>query len=107
MVPGSLLLPLGLLLMGWPAEKHFPWIVVDIGMSIVGCSIILHALAIQSYILDTFTLYAASAQAAAVFFRSLCAFGFPLFAPKMYAALGYGKGDTILAAVAIALGFPS
>jgi hypothetical protein len=48
-----------------------------------------------------------TALAAATFMRSLAGFGFPLFAPKMYSALGYGKGDTILAAAAIALGCPA
>lgn len=41
------------------------------------------------------------------FFRSLAGFGFPLFAPAMYNALGYGKGDTILAAVSILIGVPA
>ena len=35
--------------------------------------------------------------------RSLAGCGFPLFAPAMYSALGFGKGDTVLAVVAIAL----
>ena len=47
------------------------------------------------------------ALAAVTFLRSLAGFGFPLFAPAMYNALGYGKGDTILAAFAIAVGIPS
>ena len=47
------------------------------------------------------------ALAAATFLRSLAGFGFPLFAPTMYNALGHGKGDTILAAAAIALGCPA
>lgn len=47
------------------------------------------------------------ALAAVSFLRALAGFGFPLFAPAMYKALGYGKGDTILAALAIALGCPS
>jgi len=84
---------------------------------------------IQAYLIDAFTLHAASgvisasfksafslrlthflvttALAAATFLRSLAGFGFPLFAPTMYKALGYGKGDTILAAAAIALGCPA
>ena len=41
------------------------------------------------------------------FLRSLAGFGFPLFAPAMYNALGYGKGDTILACFAIAVGIPA
>lgn len=48
-----------------------------------------------------------TALAAATFLRSLAGFGFPLFAPTMYRALGYGKGDTILAAAAIVLGCPA
>ena len=34
-------------------------------------------------------------------------FGFPLFAPAMYAALGVGWGDTLLAFVAIIVGCPA
>ena len=30
MVPGSILLPIGLLLSGWSAQQHLPWIVTDI-----------------------------------------------------------------------------
>ena len=48
-----------------------------------------------------------TALAAASFLRSLAGFGFPLFAPSMYNALGYGKGDTILALAAIILGCPA
>jgi hypothetical protein len=48
-----------------------------------------------------------SALAAAACLRSLAGFGFPLFAPAMYGALGFGKGDTILAVVAIVIGCPA
>ncbi len=48
-----------------------------------------------------------TALAAVSFFRSLAGFGFPLFAPAMFAALGYGKGNTILAAFAVAVGCPA
>jgi hypothetical protein len=61
----------------------------------------------QTYVIDGFTLHAASALAAVSFLRSLAGFGFPLFAPAMYAALGHGKGDTVLAVVAIVLGCPA
>jgi len=62
---------------------------------------------VQTYVVDAFTLHAASALAAVSFLRSMAGFGFPLFAPTMYKVLGYGKGDTILATVAIALGCPA
>ncbi|KAJ7838471.1 hypothetical protein B0H14DRAFT_3870029 [Mycena olivaceomarginata] len=61
----------------------------------------------QIYVVDAFPLYAASALAAVSFLRSLCGFGFPLFAPSMYAKLGYGKGDTILAVLGIIIGCPA
>ena len=47
------------------------------------------------------------ALAAVSCLRALAAFGFPLFATPMYNKLGYGKGDTILACVCIALGCPA
>ncbi|KAF8868761.1 major facilitator superfamily domain-containing protein [Mucidula mucida] len=88
----------------FPASVIFPkqlhWIVVDVGMALVGA-------AFRRYLVDTFTLFAASALAAVTFIRSVFAFGFPLFAPAMYAKLGYGKGDTILAVLAIVIGCPS
>ena len=37
----------------------------------------------------------------------MAGFGFPLFAPAMFGALGYGKGCTMLAGVSIALGCPA
>lgn len=48
-----------------------------------------------------------TALAAVSCLRSLAGCGFPLFAPAMYSALGYGKGDTILAVVAIVIGCPA
>ncbi|KAG2126154.1 hypothetical protein BD769DRAFT_1357969, partial [Suillus cothurnatus] len=39
--------------------------------------------------------------------RSLAGFEFPLFAIAMYSALKFGKGDTILAVVAILISCPT
>ncbi|KAJ7696698.1 MFS polyamine transporter [Mycena rosella] len=107
MVPGTIFLPVGLLITGWAVEAHVHWIVPDIGIALVGAGVILNFQAIQIYVVDAFTLYAASALAAVAFLRCLCGFGFPLFAAQMYVKFGYGKGNTILAVVAIVLGCPS
>jgi hypothetical protein len=80
---------------------------VQQGIALVGAGVILNFQSIQTYVIDAFTLHAASALAAVAFLRSLCGFGFPLFAPAMYKALGYGKGNTILAVIAIVLGCPA
>ncbi|KAF9560806.1 MFS general substrate transporter [Agrocybe pediades] len=105
--PGTLLLPFGLLLTGWSAQNRLHWIAADFGIGCVGCGLVLIFQSIQTYVIDSFTLYAASALAAVSFLRSLAGFGFPLFAPAMYHKLGYGKGDTILACLAIGLGCPA
>ena len=46
-------------------------------------------------------------MAATTCLRSVAGFGFPLFAGQMYDALGYGKGNTVLAAIAIGIGCPA
>ncbi|KAJ2916653.1 hypothetical protein MD484_g3756, partial [Candolleomyces efflorescens] len=107
MVPGTIILPFGLLLAGWSAQHRLHWIATDIGIACVGAGMILTFQAIQTYVVDSFTLHAASALAAVSCLRSLAGFGFPLFAPAMYRVLGYGKGNTILAAASIALGCPA
>ncbi|KAI0309817.1 major facilitator superfamily domain-containing protein [Amylostereum chailletii] len=107
MVPGTILLPVGLFLTGWTARASVHWIVPDIGIAMVGAGVILNFQAIQTYVIDAFTLHSASALAAVAFLRSLCGFGFPLFAPTMYNALGYGKANSILGAVAIVIGCPA
>ena len=48
-----------------------------------------------------------TALAAVSCLRSLAGFGFPLFAPAMFDALGYGKGCTVLAGVSIVIGCPA
>ncbi|KAF9033737.1 MFS polyamine transporter [Hymenopellis radicata] len=107
MFPGSVILPIGLLVSGWAAQKQLHWVVVDLGMALVGAGMILSVQSIQTYLVDTFTLFAASVLATVTFMRSVFSFGFPLFAPAMYAKLGYGKGDTVLAVLAIVIGCPS
>ncbi|KAF9448084.1 MFS polyamine transporter [Macrolepiota fuliginosa MF-IS2] len=107
MFPGTIVLPVGLLLGGWAAQQRLHWIVTDIGTALVGVGVILNFQSIQTYVLDTFTLHAASALAATSLLRSLAGFGFPLFAPSMYASLGYGKGGTVLACASIAIGCPA
>ncbi|KAH7912686.1 major facilitator superfamily domain-containing protein [Hygrophoropsis aurantiaca] len=107
MFPGTLLLPIGCLITGWSVQAEVHWIVPDIGIALVGAGTILNFQCIQTYVVDTFTLHAASALAAVSCLRSLAGFGFPLFAPVMYDKLGFGWGDTILAGAAIVIGCPA
>ncbi|KAF5597810.1 major facilitator superfamily transporter [Fusarium pseudocircinatum] len=107
MLPGAILIPLGLFLYGWSAERHTAWIIPDIGIAIFGCGIILNTQALQAYVMDAFRKYVASASAASQFLRSIAGFAFPIFAPAMYHKLDYGWGNSLLALVFIVLGWPA
>ncbi|GAA5893882.1 hypothetical protein JCM8208_001268 [Rhodotorula glutinis] len=106
-VPASFLLPLGLLMYGWGAEKRIHWIFPDIGLVFLGFSMIIIFQSSTSYLIDLYTLHAASALAATICFRSMAGCFFPWFAQYMYDGIGYGWGCTILAGVAIIIGWPS
>ncbi|KAJ7675614.1 MFS polyamine transporter [Mycena polygramma] len=107
LVPGTIILPIGLLVTGWSAQYALHWIIPDVGIALIGVGIFLNFQSIQIYIVDVFTLHAASSMGVISFLRSLAGFGFPLLGPAMYEHLGYGKGDTILAAIAVAVGCPA
>ena len=107
MVPGAVLVPIGLFIYGWTAEAHTHWIGPNFGAVIFAAGVIIEFQCIQTYIVDSYTRYAASAVGAATVLRSLAGFGFPLFAPYMYAKLHYGWGNSLLAFLAIGIGFPA
>ncbi|KAF3072423.1 Efflux pump vrtL [Trichoderma lentiforme] len=107
LIPGSILLPIGIFIYSWTAEAHTHWIGPNIGAVVFGFGIIIGFQCIQGYMVDSYTRYAASAVGAVTVLRSLAGFGFPLFAPTMYNKLGYGIGGTVLACIAIGIGFPS
>ncbi|KGO40796.1 Major facilitator superfamily domain, general substrate transporter [Penicillium expansum] len=106
MVPASFLVPIGLLIYGWSAEYQTHWIVPDIGIALplMGATIIFQCC--SQYLLDTFPVYAASANGAVYIVRGFTGFGFPLFSPVMYEKLGYGWGNSLLAFLALAIGCP-
>lgn len=104
---GAFSMPTGLLIYGWTAQTHCHWIAPNIGTFLFSMGSIVAYQCIQSYLVDSYTRYAASALAAAAFMRSLAGFGFPLFAPYMYQALHYGWGNSLLAFVCIGFGVPA
>ncbi|KAF2648685.1 MFS general substrate transporter [Lophiostoma macrostomum CBS 122681] len=107
MIPASLMVPIGLFWYGWSAQAGIHWIVPDIGAAIFCAGTIVGFQCIQTYLVDSYTRYAASAIAAATVLRSLAGFGFPLFAPAMFNKLDYGWGNSLLAFIAIGLGVPA
>lgn len=89
---GALLTPAGLFIYGWTSYFKTHWIGPNIGAAIFAAGIIIGFQCSQTYLVDAYTRYAASAVASATVLRSLCGFAFPLFAPYMYQSLGLGWG---------------
>lgn len=80
---------------------------VDFGVAIFTCGQQITGQALQAYVIDATPEYASSASASSQLFRSLCAFGFPLFAPAMHSALGYGWANTVLGLVVLTSTIPA
>lgn len=55
----------------------------------------------STYLVDTYTVYAASAAAASTVFRSLLGALLPLAGNSMYDALGLGWGTSVLGFIAV------
>ncbi|EME39510.1 hypothetical protein DOTSEDRAFT_139366 [Dothistroma septosporum NZE10] len=96
-------IPTGLFIYGWTAQYKVHWIVPIIGTMFVGMGLIACFMCINTYLIDSFTLYAASAMAANTILRSIFGGVFPLFGLQMYDGLGLGWGNSLLAFLALAI----
>ncbi|KAH7034290.1 major facilitator superfamily domain-containing protein [Macrophomina phaseolina] len=103
MFPGAISMPIGLFWYGWAVEKHTHWIVPIIGTAFVGFGLMLIFMAPSTYLVDVYTLHAASAMAANTVMRSIFGAFIPLAGQPMYRALGLGWGNSLLGFFAIAL----
>ncbi|MCJ1246989.1 hypothetical protein MMC30_004200 [Trapelia coarctata] len=121
MIPGFFCIPTGLFIYGWTTEKQVFWFVPIFGSSLVGLGLLAtfvgspahllmvdfadhkRQMPIQTYLIDAFTIHAASAIAANTVLRSLAGALLPLAGPKMYATLGLGWGNSLLGFIAVAM----
>ena len=102
---GSPLVTIGLFWYGWAVQAQVYWVVPNLGIIVFTAGSIICLSGMQTYIVDVYTRYAASAFAAGAILRSLAGFSFPLFAPYLYKDLGYGWGTSVLAFISIGLGW--
>lgn len=107
MFTGSIMVSIGLFWYGWSVQARLHWIMPNIGVAICSAGTMGCLQGMQTYIVDSYPTYAASAMAACAFLRSLAGFGFPLFAPYLYSDLGYGWGTSVLAFISIGVGIPA
>lgn len=101
-LPGALTFPLGLFIYGWSVQEHVHWIVPQIGTAITGFGSILIFVGIQTYLIDAFEGYTASVIGANAVLRGSAGALIPLGGLKLYDALGWGWGNSLLGFVALA-----
>lgn len=116
---GAFLLPIGLFIYGWTAEYEVHWIAPIIGTCVIGVGNLIifmvrfplatysqqyltNQQSLQLYLVDSFTVYAASALAANTVMRSIAGAVLPLAGLPMYDKLGMGWGNSLLGFVAAA-----
>lgn len=101
LVVGGFLLSIGLFWYGWSVEYRIHWIVPIIGTSFCGIGIIFFFIAVQTYLVEAYTIYAASALAANTVVRCIFGLTIPLAGPHLYSRLGLGWGNTLLGFLAL------
>lgn len=102
MIVASIAMPIGLFLYGWGTQFKLPWIVPVLGTGFVGISLSVTTISVNSYLVDAFSIYAASAVAACVVSSCIAGALLPMAGPPLYAQLGLGWGNSVLAFIAIA-----
>ncbi|SNX84458.1 probable mfs-multidrug-resistance transporter [Melanopsichium pennsylvanicum] len=103
MIAGPMLV-LGAFWFGWTGNYvAVPWYVPALALIPIGMSFTLVFISLLSYIVDCYTVYAASALAANTIFRSAVGASFPLFTRQMYVGLGANWASSLLGFVALAL----
>jgi MFS family permease len=101
-VVGAILVPVGLFIYGWTAEYKVHWIAPIIGTAFFGFGMLCGFMPVQLYLVETYTIYAASAIATNTVLRSLLGAVLPLAGQKLYKSLGYGWGNSLLGFIAVA-----
>lgn len=101
-VPGAIGLPIGVFIYGWTVYYKVHFIVPIIATSLIGLGNLTAMMTIQTYLVDAFTIHAASAIAANTVLRSIFGAVLPLSGLSMFDALGLGWGNSLLGFIALA-----
>ena len=96
-------IPVGFFIYGWTAEFKVQWAVPILGTLLIGFGMLAAFMCVNTYLIDAFELYAASAMAANTVLRSIFGGLFPLFGLQMYNTLGLGWGNSLLGFLGLAL----
>ena len=90
MQAGMVIGPLGLVMYAWSAQEHVHWAVTLTGAAIFAIGMLMAYLCVQTYLVDAFEEYAASALAGVVIMRSIVGCVFSVIGFQLYKRLDYG-----------------
>ncbi|GAB7348424.1 hypothetical protein MBLNU459_g6849t2 [Dothideomycetes sp. NU459] len=99
---GGIAIPVGLFWFAWTNYPSFPWAASIAAGIPFGFGMVLVFLSIMNYLIDSYTIFAASVLAANSVLRSLFGAAFPLFTTQMYNNLGIHWASTVPAFLALA-----
>ena len=91
-IVASVALPIGIFWFAWTNSPSIHWSVSIIGTAPFGFGMVLVFLSLMNYLIDAYTIYAASVLAANSVLRSLFGAAFPLFTSQMYAKPWHSLG---------------
>jgi MFS family permease len=101
-IVGAVALPVGMFAFAWTNYPRIHWSVSIILSAPFGFGCVLVILPIVNYLIDAYTIYAASVLAAAAIFRSIVGAVFPLFTTQMYDSLGIHWASSLPAFLTLA-----
>jgi MFS family permease len=99
---GAVAVPIGLFWFAWTNPPSIHWVSSVIAGAPFGFGMVVIFLGITSYLIDAYTIFAASVLAANSVLRSLFGFAFPLFTQYMYQGLGIHWASSVPAFLALA-----
>lgn len=98
----SIALPIGLFWFAWTNSPSIHWMVSIAAGVPFGFGMVLVFLSVFNYLIDAYTIFAASVLAANSLLRSMFGFAFPLFTTYMYENLGIHWASCVPAFLALA-----
>lgn len=100
---GGIAVVVGMFWFAWTTYPSIHWIVPIMAGAPFGFGLTLLFLQITNYLIDCYTIFAASVLAANTMFRSLFGAAFPLFTRDMYSNLGTQWASSVPAFLALAM----
>lgn len=99
---GAIAIPVGMFWFAWTSDPSIHWISPVLAGAPFGFGLNIVFLGITNYLIDSYTIFAASVLAANTVLRSLFGAAFPLFTADMYKALGIHWASSVPAFLALA-----